>query len=321
MTVNLKEPAVELRELRLKTITGYEGDAVDLNSRDDFRNRERSFTQCGSCGADQVMNLLTQIQDAAVVEHGPAGCAGDISFRNGTFRTGNKRMGYAVHNVKYINTNLDENDTIFGGEAKLVRAVREAYRRFQPRAIFVTTTCASAIIGDDVPGICDDLEEELGIPVVATLCEGFRTNIWATGFDSANHSILRKIVKPARQKQADLINVISFQHRFVYESVFRQMGLRPNHIVPLSTIEQLERISEAAATVQYCQTLGTYLAAGLEQHFGVPEVKAAAPFGLRASDELLREIGRIFHKEAEAEQVIRSEREKLPKTWPICGAA
>lgn len=104
-----------MRELRLKTITGYEGDAVDLNSRDDFRNRERSFTQCGSCGADQVMNLLTQIQDAAVVEHGPAGCAGDISFRNGTFRTGNKRMGYAVHNVKYINTNLDENDTIFGG--------------------------------------------------------------------------------------------------------------------------------------------------------------------------------------------------------------
>lgn len=108
-----------------------------------------------------------------------------------------------------------------------------------------------------------------------------------------------------------MINVISFQHRFVYESVFRQMGLRPNHIVPLSTIEQLERISEAAATVQYCQTLGTYLAAGLEQHFGVPEVKAAAPFGLRASDELLREIGRIFHKEAEAEQVIRSEREKI----------
>lgn len=97
------------------------------------------------------MNLLTQIQDAAVVEHDPAGCAGDIPMRNGVFRTGNKRMGYNVHNVKYLNINL-EKDTIYGGGAKLEKAIREAKRRFNPKAIFVTTTCASAIIGDDVPG-------------------------------------------------------------------------------------------------------------------------------------------------------------------------
>ncbi|XER11361.1 hypothetical protein SATMO3_15310 [Sporomusa aerivorans] len=108
MSINLNEPAVELRESRLRTITGYEGDAAQLTSRSDFPNRERSFTQCGSCSADQVMNMLTQIQDAAVVEHGPAGCAGDIPTRNGVFRLGNRRMGYNVHNVKYINTNLDE---------------------------------------------------------------------------------------------------------------------------------------------------------------------------------------------------------------------
>lgn len=311
MGINLNGPAVELRESRLGTITGYEGDAAELLSRRDLPNRERSFTQCGSCSADQVMNLLTQIQDAAVVEHGPAGCAADIPFRNGVFRSGNKKLGYPVHNVQYINTNLNEKDTIYGGGAKLETAVREARRRFNPKVIFVTTTCASAIIGDDVPGICNELEAELGIPVIATLCEGFRTNIWATGFDSANHSILRRIVKPAKQKQADLINVISFEHKFLYSSVFEQLGLRANHIVPLSTVEELERISEAAATVQYCETLGSYLAAGLEEHFGVPEVKAPAPFGLRASDELLREIGRLFNKEQEAERVILSERAKI----------
>lgn len=311
MSINLQEPAVELRESRLRTITGYDGTAAQLLNNKEIPNRERTFTQCGSCSADQVMNLLTQIQDAAVVEHGPIGCASDIPVRNGVFRTGNRRMGYAVHNVQYINTNLTEEDTIYGGEAKLKEAIHEAYRRFSPRAIFVTTTCASAIIGDDVPGICNDFEEELGIPVIATLCEGFRTNIWATGFDSANHSILRKIVKPARQKQPDLINVISFKHNFLYEGVFTQLGLRPNHIVPLSTIEQLEHISEAAATVQYCETLGSYLAAGLEEHFGVPEIKAPAPFGLKASDELLREIGRVFHKEAAVEAVIKSERAKI----------
>jgi nitrogenase molybdenum-iron protein alpha chain len=81
--------------------------------------------------------------------------------------------------------------------------------------------------------------------------------------------------------------------------------------VPFSTIDQLEHISEAAATVQYCETLGGYLAAGLEEYYGVPEVKGPAPFGIAASDAYLREIGRMFHKEALVEKVIASEKEKI----------
>lgn len=314
MKINLKNPAVLLRESRLNTITGYEGDGADLLKKSKegcLSDRERSFTQCGSCSADQVMNLLLQLQDAVVVEHGPAGCSGDVPFRNANFRMGNRKLGLEVHNVQYINTNLDEKDTIYGGAAKLESAIREAKRRFNPKAIFVTTTCTSAIIGDDVGGICDEMEEEVGIPVVATVCEGLRTNIWATGFDAANHSILRKIVKPPRKKQPDLINVISFTHRYHFESIFEQIGLRPNYIVPFSSIEQLEYISEAAATVQYCETLGTYLAAGLEEQYGVTEVKAPAPFGIKASDNYLREIGRMFQKEELVEKVIASEKEKI----------
>ena len=313
MSLNLNDPAVELRELRLGTVTGYTGDAQNLNARSDgtLQNRERSFMQCGSCSADQVMNMLVDIQDAAVVEHGPAGCSGDIPFRNGNFRLGNRRIGRPVHNVQYINTNLTEKDTIYGGAEKLRTAVREAYRRFSPKVIFVTTTCTSAIIGDDVAGISDELEAELGIPVIATPCEGFRTNIWATGFDSAAHSILRKVVKPPQKKQPDLINVISFSHRFHYHNVFEQLGLRINYLVNFANVDELRQASEAAATVQYCETLGSYLAAGLEQQYGVPEVKAPSPFGLAASDALLREIGRMFHKEAEAERVITAERAKI----------
>lgn len=314
MSINLNVPAVPLREDRLKTLTGYDGDAIDLlqkSKRGCANNRERTFTQCGSCSADQVMNLLLQLQDAAVVEHGPAGCGGDIPFRNANFRMGNRRLGLNVHNVKYINTNLSEKDTIYGGGEKLERAIREAYKRFSPKAIFVTTTCTSAIIGDDVEGICDAIEEELNIPIVATVCEGFRTNIWATGFDSANHSILRKIVKPPRKKQPDLINVISFTHRYHYESIFEKLGLRANHIVPFSNIEQLQYISEAAASVQYCETLGSYLAAGLEEYYGVTEVKSPAPFGIKATDAYLREIGRLFNKEKEVEKVIAQEKERI----------
>ena len=88
MAINLDVPAVPLREQRLGTLTGYDGDALDLlrQSREGcVKNRERTFTQCGSCSADQVMNLLLQLQDAAVVEYCPSGCSGAILFRNSYF--------------------------------------------------------------------------------------------------------------------------------------------------------------------------------------------------------------------------------------------
>lgn len=314
MSINLQDPVLQLREIRLGTVTGYDGSAAELcrkSLQKTFRDPERSFSQCTSCSANQVKNQLIPIQDAAVVEHGPAGCSGDIPGRNMIARSGRKKRNLPIHNVNYINTNLDENDMIYGGGDKLEKAIREAKRRFDPKAIFVTTTCASAIIGDDVAGICDAVEQEIGIPVVAIFCEGFRSKVWATGFDAAYHGILRKIVKPARQKQPDLINIINFHGRDVFTDLLGPLGLRPNYIVQYTTIEQLSRISEAAATLQICTTLGTYLAAGLEEHFGVPEIKAPLPYGIAGTDAYLRELGRVVHKEAEVERLIASEKKRI----------
>ncbi len=315
MGINLQDPVVQLREVRLGSITGYAGSAAKLYEKSQqtttLGEQERSFSQCISCSANQVKNQLVSIRDAAVVEHGPTGCSGDIPGRNLVSRSGRKQRNLPVHNLNYISTNLDENDMIYGGRDKLETAIREAKRRFDPKAIFVTTTCAAAIIGDDVAGICDMMEEDIGIPVVAIFCEGFRSRVWATGFDAAYHGILRKIVKPARQKQPDLINIINFQGCDVFTDLLSRLGLRPNYIVPYTTVEQLAHISEAAATLQICNTLGTYLAAGLEEHFGVPEIKAPLPYGVAGTDAYLRELGRVVHKEAAVEQLIADEKERI----------
>lgn len=314
MGINLEDPAVAVRESRLGSVTGYCGSARELCRKSrgcTLCDQSRAFTQCISCSANQVMNQLVFIQDAAVVEHGPAGCSGDIPGRNITGRSGRKKRGLPVRNLRYINTNLEERDIIYGGADKLRTAVRAAEQRFRPRAVFVTTTCASAIIGDDVAGICDEMEKEIGIPVVPIFCEGFRSKVWATGFDAAYHGILRKIVKPPKRRQPDMVNVINFQGRDVFSRPFGQLGLWPNYIVPYTTVERLSHISEAAASVQICSTLGTYLAAGLEEYYGVPEVKAPLPFGVAGTDAFLRELGRVTHRESEAEDYIRSEKERI----------
>lgn len=118
---------------------------------------------------------------------------------------------------------------------------------------------------------------------------------------------MRKIVKPARKKKSDVVNIINFHGTDIFSPLLGKIGLKVNYIVPFTTIEQLSYISEAAATLQICSTLGTYLAAGLEKYFGVPEVKAPGPYGISGFNSWLRELGKIVHKEEEVEKLIEEE--------------
>lgn len=314
MSINIKSPEVEIREIRLGSITGFGGTAKGLCNRSKkggLCDRNRSFSQCLGCSSGNALCQVVMIQDAVVINHGPLGCSADFSDFNFTNRVGQRKRTLKLQNAKLISTNLEEKDMIYGGGAKLEAAIAEAYERFKPKAIFVTTSCASGIIGDDVSGITDLAQEELGIPVVLVACEGFKSKIWTTGFDAAYHAILRKIVKPPVEIKKDIINVINFWGSDVFTELFGKIGLKPNYIVPFTTVEQLERISEAAATVQICPTLGTYLAAGLEQEYGIPEVKAPTPYGLEGTDVWLRELGKVTDRVKEVEQLIQEEKERI----------
>jgi nitrogenase molybdenum-iron protein alpha chain len=63
--------------------------------------------------------------------------------------------------------------------------------------------------------------------------------------------------------------------------------------------------------VQMCSTLGTYLAAGLESLYGVPEVKAPPPYGIAGTNAWLRALGKTLDKSAEVEALIASELEAI----------
>jgi len=312
--VNLKHSNVQPREQRLGSIITYEGSALDLAERSRsgaLRDRARTFTQSSTCASSCAICLLSLIQDAAVVNHAPLGCASDFSMFNLVNRYGQFKRGLTAANAHLVSSNLTEADAVFGGAAKLETAIRDAYERFHPKAIFVTASCASAITGEDIDAVVDRLEKELEIPVATVHCEGFRSKVWTTGFDVAYHAILRKIVTPPRSKRPELINVITFWGEDVFTELFSKLGLVPNLIVPFANIEQISRLAESAATVQMCSTLGTYLAAGLESLYGVPEVKAPPPYGMAGADAWLRALGRTVGKEAEVESLIDAEREAI----------
>jgi nitrogenase molybdenum-iron protein alpha chain len=172
----------------------------------------------------------------------------------------------------------------------------------------VSISFASGIIGDDIESAADEMEAELGIPIVPIYCEGFKSKIWSTGFDAVFHAILRKLVKPPQKKQEDLINIFNFEGTDTFSPLLKKMGLRVNYLVALSSLEQLETISEAACSTTICETLSMYIAAVLEEKYGVPEIKAPSPYGLDWTDAWLRAIGKATGREEQAEKVIADER-------------
>lgn len=314
--VNIREPEVTIREIRLGSITGFEGSAKQLVScsrKGNLRDCSRSFSQCMGCSSSNAFCQLSMIQDAIIINHAPIGCAGDFFGFNFVYRVGQMERSLPPALGRYFSSNIEEKDTVFGATQKLEETIREAYERLHPNAIFVTTSCASGIIGDDVESVVNNLSEELGIPVVACFCEGFKSKIWTTGFDSAYHSIIRKIVKPPKKK-TNKVNIINFWGSHIFGELLNELGYEPEYIVPFSTIAQLEHISEAAATIQICTTLGTYIGAALEQIYGVPEIKAPPAYGIAGTDNWYRELGKVLGKEQLVEEIIEREHLKvLPK--------
>lgn len=314
MSINLSNSQVNIRDNRLASITSYHGDAQTLIDRSKTKSipyTTRSYSQCSDCSQGCAETLVYHIRGAAVVTHAPIGCNAGVSGQNYTARAVSVARGQEIHNVKMISTNIQEKDTVYGGLEKLRKAIQEAYDRFAPTVIFVTSSCASGIVGDDIESVTDEMEEELGIPVIPVFCEGFKSRVWTTGFDAAYHGILRKLVKPPKKKQEDLVNIFNFQGGDTFSGLLKKMNLRANYLVPLADVEQLAEMSEAAVSVHMCETLGTYIAAALEEKYGVPEVKAPAPFGIEWTDAWLRAIAKETHREELAEKVILEEHARI----------
>jgi len=309
-----RDPGVAIRERRLGSITGYSGtpdELVQISRTGRLQERERSFTQVGTCSSFCATLQLSLIQDAVVINHAPAGCAGDFPMFNLYNRYGQGKRKLDRRSSRLLTTNLNERDTIFGATGKVLEAIHKAYRTYHPRAIFVTASCTSGIIGEDLESTIEQAEKELGIPIASVNCEGFRSQVWATGWDAAYNAILRKIVRPAKIKRPESINIITFIGEDYFSELLQPLGLVPDLIVPFTKIEQLEKLSEAGATAQMCSTLGTYFSAGLEKEYGVPEIKAPPPYGLTGTDTWLRELAYVTGKDSIVEQFISAERSAI----------
>jgi nitrogenase molybdenum-iron protein alpha chain len=305
---------VEVRDRRLKSILSFSGKASELQefSRQlKAPDKARTFTQCGDCAQMCAATICYHVRGAAVVVHAPMGCFATTPSTQEAINNSAKSRKVKPFNTQLICSNISEKETIYGGLKKLREAIDEAQNRFHPTAIFIQSSCAAGIVGDDIESVADEKQEELGIPIVPVYCEGFKSKIWSSGFDAGYHGILKRIVKKPEKKQEDLVNIFNFLGTDTFTPILKKIGLRPNYLVPLADVDTISRMTEAVCSTHICETLGTYITDVLEKEYGVPKVHAPAPYGIKWTDVWYRELAKITGKSDIVEDVIKSEHERI----------
>jgi nitrogenase molybdenum-iron protein alpha chain len=249
----------------------------------------------------------------------------------GQFNSGDKNPKGAI----WLTTNLTENDVVLGGAEKLKKAILAADKRYRPEAIIVISTCIPGIIGDDIDGVVEELEDQTSATLLPIHCEGFRTKIMATAYDAIFHSFLRNVVdgddetefavyenevavaaeKYRRSKLVNLLNVSSMTGPDQQEltRLLNKLGLEVN-MLPCDSHPDAFRLAPfAALSVGVCPTHDDYFMTYLNEKFGVPFVGGQMPIGIENTSLWLRQVAAKLGLEEVAERVIKAETEELYK--------
>ena len=284
-----------------------------------LKRADRSFAQGLQCQQINSMAALMSLEDSVFISHSPQGCVGCTIMAVDMYRVGQAHRGIKViRNPRVIVTNLDQKSVVFGGEQKLRESARKAVERYAPKLVFIYASCASGIIGDDIDAIAADLGTEYpGTIFVPIHCEGFKSKICASGFDAAFLSINRYILKQEKKETVpNLVNLfapttVSFADQQEMERMLKLIGVEVNYIPFYSSLEKIRRIPQAVASTSICKVFADEFMKTLEADYGIPYSHTVMPIGIRNTDKWYRGIAKVLGKEAEVEQIIAREHERI----------
>jgi nitrogenase molybdenum-iron protein alpha chain len=308
---------------------------------------DRTFSQGLQCQQINSVMALLSMEDSVFVVHSPLGCSGCCSMSNDWFRVGQAhRRSFPIRNARIIVTNLDERDVIHGGEEKLRKALRLAHSRYHPKLIFIFTSCASGIIGDDVDAISAEVQAEIRAEnpgaehaiIVPIRCEGFKSKICASGYDAGFLAMTKYILKdqPKGETIPGLLNLfapptVSFVDQMEIERILGEIGITVNYIPFYSSLEKIRNIPQAQGSTAICKVFADEFMKELKERYGIPYSHTIMPIGTRNTDKWLLGVAEIMGKTEEAKVYIEKEKQQfMPlvedlrrrlegKTAVICG--
>uniref|UniRef100_B8HM93 Nitrogenase iron-molybdenum cofactor biosynthesis protein NifE n=1 Tax=Cyanothece sp. (strain PCC 7425 / ATCC 29141) TaxID=395961 RepID=B8HM93_CYAP4 len=270
--------------------------ACEHNHKKEGKGKHKSCTQQaqpgaaqGGCAFDGAMIALVPITDAAHLVHGPIACAGNSWGSRGSLSSNAQlyKMGFT--------TDLTENDVIFGGEKRLYKSILEVQHRYNPAAVFVYSTCVTALIGDDLDAVCAAASQKTGTPVIPVHSPGF-VGSKNLGNRLGGEALLEHVVGTAEPDYTTPydINLIG-EYNIAGElwnvlPLFEKLGIRVlAKITGDATYQEVCYAHRAKLNVMICSKALINMARKMQEKYGIPYIEESF-YGVADMNNCLRHI-------------------------------
>ena len=275
------------------------------------------ITNRGCCYAGCKGVVIGPIIDMVHIVHGPIGCS---YYAWGTRRNKGKARKDGKNFLTYcFSTDMQESDIVFGGEKKLMGAIKEAVEIFNPKAISVSATCPVGLIGDDIQQVAKQATAQFGVPVLAFSCEGYKGVSQSAGHHIANNKLMTDVVGLTDEAVGKYsINLLGEYNiggdEWEISRVLSKIGY--NVVTTMtgnSTYEEIAKAHNADLNLVQCHRSINYIADMIETKYGIPWIKVNF-IGIEAMSTALRQMAKYFGDEAliqRTEEVIQEEVEAI----------
>lgn len=270
----------------------------------------------GGCAFDGAMITLIQIADAVHIVHSTSTCITCSWNNRGTRSTVGALYRYGV------TTNLTEMDIIMGSEDKLFGTIVRSKQIFEPKAIFVYSTCATNMTGEDLVGICERAEKEVGVPVIPVESPGFIGNK-NYGNKAAGETLFRYVIgtkEPPKTTDHDISIIADYNIAGELWRVlpyFDELGINVlSKITGNATYDEVAYAHKAKCSIVICSRALMDLAEKMKLKYGIPYSEGSF-YGIRETSKTLRTIGELLNddslKRKIEEFIVKKEEETLQK--------
>lgn len=248
----------------------------------------------GGCAFDGAKIALQPIVDVAHLVHAPLACEG-----NGYDNRHAGSSGAMTYRTGFT-TDLTELDIVMGhGEKKLYRAIREIAERHAPPAIFVYSTCVTALTGDDIHAVCKAASAKYGLPVIPVDAPGF-VGSKNLGNKLAGEALYRHVigtVEPDDVGPLD-INILGEYNLsgelWQVKPLFEKLGIRIRAcITGDARYLDVAAAHTARVNMMVCSAALINLARKMEESYGIPYFEGSF-YGIADTSDALRQVAKLL---------------------------
>jgi light-independent protochlorophyllide reductase B subunit len=260
------------------------------------------------CALEGAAGVLAGIRDISIVIHSPQGCSSTVS------------TAYDVHEIDFTRrkvacTRLFETDIVMGASEKLKNLIKEADSKFKTRAIFVIGTCAADIIGEDIEGLCKNIQPQINAKLIPLMAGGFR----GSSYDGIEFGLnaLFPFIKRQKNQISNSVNLIAPQANLNptwwadlkwIRKTLGNIGIQIQAILSHDTsLEELSNAGMASANILLSHDAGYKFGLKIQEEHGIPLILSDIPLpvGLTNTARWLRAVGQYFGVEENAEAIIK----------------